>query len=548
MWLSTIEQMRQLPDADKAQLDSIEQHISQGITLPFISIPSPRSYKNTPLVDIHAAAVKARLDEYMSFGAVVEMPPDYSPTHGIQPLHVVIKENKKPRIVIDLSRNLNEHLQPFPFHYASVDDAVALSEPRSWYCKVDITNCFLSFPLHHEVRPYFTFRFQGKLFQFTRMPFGLATAPFYCTQLLSVVAHALRTGGSMKLIRYIDDFLFVNESAAASQSSLQQARLIFASFGLVLNEAKTEGPAQVITFLGIEINSANQTLCCTPERIQELLAALLDTRSAGVVKRRRMESLIGKLSFAAKVLPGARPFLRRLRDSIARASSPNSPVRVSLSVQADIDMWLSHLRDWNGREQWITPFDHAVHIASDASLQGFGFHLLRLPGPEILDTTAWPPGQLLGSGFSGLYDQAHAHLHDTHCKIGWCELLAVYAAAVTYFPYLRNQCVVFRVDNQGDTYVINKQSTRSPALSGVLRALYRLALTYNVRIIAKHIPGKDNELADFLSRPEHHQHNYLARWPVVLTHPRHVSMLSSVSVLSSLLFVDSESTPQSPSS
>jgi len=162
-------------------------------------------------------------------------------------------------------------------------------------------------------------------------------------------------------------------------------------------------------------------------------------------------------------------------------------------------MWLSHLCDWNGREHWITPFDHAVHIASDASLDGFGFHLLRIPGPSILDTSAWPTSLLLGSGFSGHYDQAHAHFHSSHRHIGWCELLAVYAAASTYFPYLRNQCVVFRVDNQGDTHIINKQSTRSPALAGVLRALYKLALTHNVRLIAKHIPGVENELADFLS-------------------------------------------------
>jgi hypothetical protein len=207
-------------------------------------------------------------------------------------------------------------------------------------------------------------------------------------------------------------------------------------------------------------------------------------------------------------------------------------------------MWLAHLGDWNGRELWITPFEHAVHIASDASLDGFGFHLLRLPSPEILDTTVWPSSLLLGSGFSGLYHQAHACLHETHRQIGWCELLAVYAAASTYFPYLANQCVVFRVDNQGDTHIINKQSTRSLALSGILRALYKLALTHNVRLIARHIPGEDNELADFLSRPAIHQHDYLSRWPVVLTHPRRANMLSSVSVLSSLSFVDSESIPQ----
>ena len=88
----------------------------------------------------------------------------------IQPLHVIIKHGKKPRLVIDLSRNLNDHLQYDYFRYSCVDDAVKESSPGCWHGKLDLSNCFLSFPLHPSVRKCFCFRFEGELYQLTSMP------------------------------------------------------------------------------------------------------------------------------------------------------------------------------------------------------------------------------------------------------------------------------------------------------------------------------------------------------------------------------------------
>jgi Reverse transcriptase (RNA-dependent DNA polymerase) len=376
------------------------------------------------------------------------------------------------------------------------------------------------------------------------MPFGLSTAPFICTNLLSVVAFALRTEAGVALVRYLDDILFVDQTAAASHSSLAQSKDIIPSFGLIINPAKTEGPTQCISFLGILIDSLSQTLSCTEERVQELRLLLHATQSLRIIKRQKMESLIGKLSFAAQVLPGARPFMRRLQDSTLRVKKRNAPIRITSLVQADIGFWLAHLSDWSGTQQWRASRTSAVHFASDASLHGFGFYIERIPA--LIDTTDWPTHLLLGNGFSGLYDLTHSKYHDTHRLIAWCELLAVYAAAVTYFPYLRHQSVIFNVDNEGDTHIINRQATRSSVLAGILRALYKLALTYNISISAKHRRGVDNELADFLSRPALHQHNHLSQWPIVCPHSH--SLLSSVSVISSLSFVDKESMPQLTSS
>ena len=102
--------------------------------------PSIDSCSNTPCVAQHADAVRTRLREYMQFGAVIRLPADTplpSADLSIQPLQVILKAGKKPRLVIDLSRNLNDHpcvvlLLPLPS--ASVCASVQYNHPALGGC------------------------------------------------------------------------------------------------------------------------------------------------------------------------------------------------------------------------------------------------------------------------------------------------------------------------------------------------------------------------------------------------------------------------------
>jgi hypothetical protein len=547
-WLATLALMRLEPNADLGELSEIEAHITEGITLPLLSEPTLTSYDNTTTVRQHEAVVRQRLREYMDFGAVVEFPSstDLSDLR-IQPLHVIIKEGKKPRLVIDLSRNLNDHLRCDYFHYSSVDDAVEASHKGCWYGKLDLSNCFLSFPLHPSVRRYFCFRFDGRLYQFTHMPFGLNTAPRVCTQLLSVVNFALARAG-IRDIRYLDDFFLIGNSYSSMQRDLSLAQSIISQFGLIVNPDKTEGPSQRLSFLGIQLDSVNQTLSCTPARVAELTSLLRSLRRERVITRRHAESLIGKLSFAAQVLPGARPFMRRMLDTVraCRSRRPSHPLHIDPGFRADVHFWLRHFDSWNGRQHWRSSRESPFVFASDASLDGFGFYLESTPAARSVDSAAWPRHLRIGAGFSGTYSPTHAHLHESHTQIAWLELMAVVACMITYAPRLTGQSILFYVDNLSDVHIINRQATRSKRLAPLLRRLYSLALQYNLSIRAVHRPGVDNTLADFLSRPALHTGNHMAAWKA--THPSRSLELSSVSLVYSKQFVDSSTwSPASPS-
>ena len=275
--------------------------------------PANFIYSNTPTVDAHADVVRQRIREYSAFGAITRLEADHPTPFGIQPLHVILKPGRKPRLVIDLSRNLNQHLAYEYFTYSTVRDAMEQSTPNCWYSKLDLTNCFLSFPLHSSALPHFIFRFEDELYQFTRVPFGLSSAPRICTELLAVVAYAMGLDGVDALVRYLDDFLFIDGEECANHASLATALRLFDTFGLVVNPEKTEGPAQRITFLGVLFDSTTQTVACTPERVAELLTLLREAVSQRQPQVTALQTLIGKLQFATQVLPGFRPFTLRLQ-------------------------------------------------------------------------------------------------------------------------------------------------------------------------------------------------------------------------------------------
>ena len=181
LWHYTLDCMEQQPGADLHTLQRVRAWITHGVSLDLHAQPAAIDHDNTYSVQIEANAVRKRIQEYIAFEALAPLPEGHPCPYGVQPLHVIIRPDRKPRLVVDLSRNLNDHLVYEYFSYTTVCQAVERATPGCWFSKLDLSNCFLSFPLHSSALPYFIFRFEGQLYQFLRMPFGLSSAPRICT-------------------------------------------------------------------------------------------------------------------------------------------------------------------------------------------------------------------------------------------------------------------------------------------------------------------------------------------------------------------------------
>ena len=56
-----------------------------------------------------------------------------------------------------------------------------------WVTSIDLTDAYLHIPIHTQSQKYLRFHFKGVTYQFTSLPFGLATAPLIFTSIVKEV-------------------------------------------------------------------------------------------------------------------------------------------------------------------------------------------------------------------------------------------------------------------------------------------------------------------------------------------------------------------------
>ena len=130
LWHRTLDDMASQPNADQASLQRVRAWITHGVTLDLHTQPDAIDHDNTFSVRMEADTVRERIQEYIAFEAIVPLPDTHPCPFGVQPLHVIIKPGRKARLVIDLSRNLNDHLdyEYFNVHHRHVQ-AVEKARP-----------------------------------------------------------------------------------------------------------------------------------------------------------------------------------------------------------------------------------------------------------------------------------------------------------------------------------------------------------------------------------------------------------------------------------
>ena len=132
-----------------------------------------------------------------------------------------------------------------------------------------------------------------------------------------------------------------------------------------------------------------------------------------------LQSLIGSLHFACKVVAPGRPFLRRMIALTCGSPKPTSFIRLGKEFRKDLDMWALFLTSWNGVKFFLPPFspcNDSIPLFTDASGSiGYGAYL----HPH------W---------FHGKWLPQHTPAFCTDISIAWQELFPIYLACALWVP------------------------------------------------------------------------------------------------------------------
>ncbi|XP_066431505.1 uncharacterized protein [Eleutherodactylus coqui] len=482
------------PDREKAEL--LFKGFRDGFHIPPPVHGVPFSLKNLRSALEYPEVVTEKLMKEVRLGRMAgpfEEPPVQD--FVVSPLGVVPKkEPNKFRLIHHLSyprgASVNDGIDPelCSVVYTSFD--AALHWVRNYgrgalMAKADIESAFRLLPVTQESVRLLGCFWAGSYFADRCLPMGCSISCAYFEAFSSFLEWVVKdTAAVQSVIHYLDDFLCVGPGGSpVCANLLGTLQWVAKRFGVPLAPEKTEGPTTCLSFLGITIDSEAMECRLPEEKLRNLQEELGAARVAKKITLKGLQSLLGKLNFACRIMPMGRVFSRRLAAATAGIRAPHHFIRLGVSHKADLAVWSAFLEKYNGRSVIMGEVSSNVdwELYTDAAgSAGFGAYFQgRWCAGE------WPE-QWKQEGLVR--------------NLVLLELFPIVVAITLWGNHFRDRKVRFHCDNMGVVQVINNLSASSPPVVNLLRQLVLEALSLNMWVVAVHVPGVENSIADALSR------------------------------------------------
>ena len=479
---------------DRQFVDYIVSACATGVDIGYKGPRSSRISKNWSSCQKFSPAVKSAIDKDVlarrKLGPFTRPP---CPNFMGSPMGAFEKRRSpgKYRIIHDLSwppgHSVNDSIDPadYSMHYMSVDnvvDQVCALGRNSRLAKLDLADAF-----HHiRVRPE-DWELLGSTwtdecgntayYLSTVLPFGLRSSPKLFNDFAEAAQLTMKYQGASYVAHYLDDFITAGPpDSPECQSNLEVMLTVCDKVGFAVNPTKVVHSCTKLEFLGIVIDTEKMELRISKERLQEIAADLKKWESRRRGKKRKLLSLIGKLSFISRVVRTGRSFLRRLIETAKSAKHLHHFVQLTAEFHADVHWWSTFLHEWNGvsmfpEPQWTSSVDMEMYTdASDTALAGY------YQGDWFVELT------------------------DTSQSINYREMRALVLAAATWGHRWSNRRIMFHCDNQAVVHILTSGTSKNVLLMRLVRSLLYIAATHNFHYQARYINTKDNTAADALSR------------------------------------------------
>lgn len=394
-------------------------------------------------------------------------------------LFVVPKRTGGWRPVLDLSP-LNVFLRKIRFRMETPASLRLALRPQDWAASIDLRDAYFQLTIHPRDRSWLRFVWRNQIFQFRALPFGLSLSPWIFTAVVKELVAAARRLG-VRIRAYLDDWLVLASSSQQCRRDTGTVMGLASRLGFVVNFDKSElTPAQRFLYLGMEIDTVRWLVRPSEDRLRRLALKLQELRASGSASARSLAALLGHLESLVPLVPLAgvykRPFQREFQNRWDQASSPwDTNIPLGAWFLQATEPWTDSA--WLSRGVPIVLPTPVAEVFTDASLAGWGAHC-----GELSAQGGWSP------------DQAGWH-------INLLELMAVSRALETFLPSLPRGVIRVRSDNATVVAYINRQGgTVSRSLSRQTEDLLRWADSQGLSLVAVHIQGAANILADALSR------------------------------------------------
>lgn len=379
----------------------------------------------------------------------------------ISNLAVAKKKSGGLRVCVDL-RAVNKAIIPDKFPLPTAEELTAQFHGSTVFSKLDLKQSYLQVPLHPSSRNLTTFVSHVGVFRYTRMPFGMSSAPSCFQKIMATVL-----AGIPGVAIYLDDVVVHGATPESHDDRLHRVFAALSKHTLTLNTEKCVFSAPVIEYVGFQVSAKG--ISPLHSNVEAILAIPEPTSAA------QLASFLGMTGYYLKFLPHYSAITAPLRQLLRREEpwvwSPECSDAVhTLKTQLTTTPVLAH-------------FDIAspTFVTCDASATAIGAVLSQVQAgvekPIAFASRALSPTE-------------------QRYSVGEREALACIWACERWHLYLYGRAFTLRTDHQALTALLSTSGTGHRPLR-----LHRWAdRLHQYNFDLKFTPGRDNVVADLLSR------------------------------------------------
>lgn len=428
--------------------------------------------------------------------------------HCVHAIGAIPKKDGTYRPITDCRRPLNYSINNFmestalPFKYNSLDEVCDRLSRNDFMCCTDIKSAYRTVPILPEHWKLQGFRWtvgnHSRYFLDTRLSFGLRCAPYIFNEISNFVVQCMGRRGYHKVINYLEDYFCWGATFQECANTQECLIRLLGQLGFTIAWPKCSSPSTECIFLGVLIDSKDMSMSLPSSKLARLRQELQFFRGRSRATVRQLQRLCGILSYASRVVRGGRTFSRRVIDLLKNLSPGTRRVRLSHQFRTDVDWWLRWAEVFNGCGSMI-PHNYGLGptIVTDASFSGYG----------LVGDQKWCAGyfdsQLIPSQLSRIRND---HLHWLNLHIGGQlsinvrELIPIWLACVLWGSEWSGHQVICWTDNTQVLSAVNRGSSTSAISMSLIRQIFWYSVAFDFHLVARHVPGKENIAADFLSR------------------------------------------------
>ena len=416
--------------------------VRNGYSLEFTSPPPVTFYppRFLQVSALHASVLEETVQGLLAKNAIRLIDPASSAPGFYNHMFLVPKKTGGWRPILNL-RGLNKFLKVESFVMETNRAIMAAVQPNDWLVSVDLKDAYFHIAIHEDYWRYLRFSVNGRVYEHTALPFGLATSPRVFTRVVLELVGFLHRQ-SIRLHPYLDDWLMPNRSRERLQEHLVLSWSVILRLGFIPSLEKSALiPAQDLVFLGMRLWTSRGTVCPTQERIDNLLSFLRSFIHLSCIPARMLLVALGMMVSMLAIVPWARLRVRPIQLYLLALWRPvRQPITQLIPVRPKLRF---HLMWWLDQENLLkgVPLNSPPpnkFMFTDASNLGWGAHL-----DELTASGTW----------SG--DQCKRH-------INWLELQAVFLALQSFQQSVSHQSVLVSTDNSTVVAYINKMGGPGP--------------------------------------------------------------------------------------